>query len=199
MLYLTYRLNTISALAVSSVSLNPSRIESARKSGSPANNCSSLPSGNSKLGDSVWLGACSAKQPRGPVVGSWKLHLELAADCGRMTSNPEVMPRMDSQRRWPEVGFAEIIHRSPPSPFLDRFRIATTLIRCGSNEVPELDVAGRGEGVTLPVLSSANENRRTCEACRCERAGCSLLRTAPPDAYPTPNARGISHLQRTRP
>src|ERR1039458_5373188 len=83
--------------------------------------------------------------------------------------------------------------------FLGSFRIATTLIRCGNNEVPELDVAGRGEGVTLPVLSSANENRRTCEACRCERAGCSLLRTAPPDAYPTPNARGISHLQRTRP
>src|ERR1035441_1312864 len=74
----------------------------------------------------------------------------------------------------------------PTRAFLDRFRIATTLIRCGSNEVPELDVAGRGAGVTLPVLSSANENRRTCEACRCERAGCSLLRTAPPDAYREP-------------
>src|ERR1035437_10874393 len=72
-----------------------------------------------------------------------------------------------------------------------------TPMGCGSNEVPELDVAGRGRRSHAAVLSSANENRRTCEACRCERAGCSLLRTAPPDAYPTPNARGISHLQRT--
>jgi hypothetical protein len=25
-----------------------------------------------------------------------------------MTGNPEVMPRMDSQRRWPEVAFEEV-------------------------------------------------------------------------------------------
>src|SRR5450759_5631449 len=37
-----------------------------------------------------------------------KFHLALACDCGRMTGNPEVMPRMDSQRRGPEVGFGEI-------------------------------------------------------------------------------------------
>jgi len=40
----------------------------------------------------------------------------------RVTGNPEVMPRMDSQRCWPEVGFVEVKslftfypreHRSP--------------------------------------------------------------------------------------
>ncbi len=32
---------------------------------------------------------------------------------------PEVMPRKNSQRSWPEVGFGEVIRRSPTSPFLD--------------------------------------------------------------------------------
>jgi len=30
-----------------------------------------------------------------------------SADRCRITGNPEVMPRMDSQRRWPEVGLEE--------------------------------------------------------------------------------------------
>jgi hypothetical protein len=46
----------------------------------------------------------------------------LGIDSGRITGNPEVMPRMDSQRCWPEVGFVEVKsmftfypreHRSP--------------------------------------------------------------------------------------
>src|ERR1700676_4389919 len=45
-------------------------------------------------------------------------------DSGRMTGKPEVMPGTDSQRRWPEVGFEEIAHGSPPSPFVDNFRSA---------------------------------------------------------------------------
>src|SRR5215470_8105163 len=90
------------------------------------------------------------------------------------------------------TGDSEVIGRSGWCP-------VCRPIRSGSNEAPKLDVSGQVEEVTLPELSSAYENRRTCEACRGECAGYSLLRTAPPDAHPPPDARGISHLQRARP
>jgi hypothetical protein len=34
--------------------------------------------------------------------------LPIGSDCGQMTGNAEVMPRADSQRRCPEIGFGEI-------------------------------------------------------------------------------------------
>ena len=41
-------------------------------------------------------------------LSDWKLHLDPAADCGRVTGKSEVMPGTDSQRRWPEDGFGGI-------------------------------------------------------------------------------------------
>ena len=47
---------------------------------------------------------------------------QVQSAIGQMTGKPEVMPKMDSQRCWPEVGFVEVKslftlypreHRSP--------------------------------------------------------------------------------------